>query len=83
MRIVVVEDEIRTRRGIVALLKKLNPDYEVVGEAENGLVGSELVSRLNPDLVIADVKMPVMDGIEMLENLRKAGRSGSSLKTNT
>lgn len=73
MRIVVVEDEMRTRRGIVALLKKLSPDYEVVGEAENGLVGSELVTRLNPDLVIADVKMPGMDGIEMLESLRKAG----------
>lgn len=73
MKIVVVEDEIRTRRGVVSLLTKLNPNYEIAGEAENGRMGLELIRELNPDLAIVDVKMPEMDGIQMIEEMRKQG----------
>jgi two-component system response regulator YesN len=73
MKIVVVEDEIRTRRGVVGLIQKLSPEYEVIGEAENGLLGYELITKLSPDLAIVDVKMPKMDGIEMIQNLRETG----------
>ncbi len=66
MKIVIVEDEIRIREGIRNLLHKMFPKHEVVGEAENGEEGLELVMKLRPDLVITDIKMPVMDGLDML-----------------
>ncbi len=73
MRIVVVEDEPRTRTGLVQLIHKMSDQYEVVGEAENGLAGLELIERLRPDLVFMDIKMPFMTGIEMLERLTAQG----------
>lgn len=73
MRIVVVEDEYRIRNGVVKLISKINPAYEVVGEAENGLIGIDIIELHKPDLVIVDIKMPEMDGIEMLMQLRKRG----------
>ncbi len=73
MRIIVVEDEDRIREGIVELISKMNPDYKVIGEAENGLIGLEVISSCKPDLVIVDIKMPVMDGIEMLMLLKERG----------
>ncbi len=66
MKIIIVEDEIRIREGIIRLLGKMNQTYEVVGEAENGVEGLELITRLQPDLIITDIKMPEMDGLEML-----------------
>jgi len=69
MRIVIVEDEIRIREGIQKLVHKINSDYEVVGEAENGKDGLKLILELKPELVITDIKMPIMDGLEMLEAL--------------
>ncbi len=73
MRIVVVEDEPRTRAGIVQLIKKINDNYEVVGEAENGARGFELIEQTKPELVIMDIQMPSMTGIEMLEKLKARG----------
>lgn len=67
MKIVIVEDEIRIREGIARLIKKLDNRYEIVGEAENGAVGLTLIREVRPDVIITDIKMPVMDGLEMLE----------------
>jgi len=73
MRIVIVEDEIRIREGIGKLLNKLGSDYEVLGEASDGAEGFELCLKEKPDLVITDIRMPKMDGIEMLSRLAEAG----------
>lgn len=73
MRIIVIEDEDRIRRGVIKLIHKINPEYEVIGEAENGLTGLKLISHYKPDLVIVDIKMPEMDGIEMLMLLKGRG----------
>ena len=73
MKFVIVEDELRIREGIARLLPKLNGDYAVAGEAENGAEGLELIRREQPDVVITDVRMPVMDGLEMLRILHKEG----------
>jgi two-component system response regulator YesN len=70
MRIVVVEDELRTRRSIIKLLTKLNPDYRVVGEAEDGAAGLTVIEQTAPDLVITDIKMPNIDGLEMIKTLK-------------
>ena len=66
MRIVVVEDEIRIREGICNLIGKMFPNHLVVGNVENGEEGLKLILRENPDLIITDVKMPLMDGLKML-----------------
>lgn len=71
MKIIVVEDEIRIREGISRLLHKLDPDYELAGEAENGREGLALIRQKRPELVITDIRMPVMDGLEMLRALHE------------
>ena len=73
MKVVIVEDEIRIREGIVKLLKKLDSSYEIVGEAWNGLDGLEICKKEKPDLVITDIKMPQMDGLQMLVNMSREG----------
>ncbi len=71
MRIVVVEDEIRIREGICNLLAKMFPQHEVAGSATNGKEGLELILDQKPDLIITDVKMPLMDGLTMLSILNE------------
>lgn len=73
MRIVVVEDETPIREGMSNILKKINDSYEVAGIAENGLQGLEIIENTEPDLIIMDIRMPDMDGIEMLTKLRERG----------
>lgn len=73
MRIVIVEDEAPIRNGMGNVLKKINPDYELVGKAADGLEGLKLVRREQPDLIIMDICMPGMDGIKMLQTLRAEG----------
>ena len=73
MKVAIVEDEIRIREGIEKLLKKLNRDYEIVAVAENGAEGLKLIREEKPDIVITDIRMPVMDGLEMLKRMTSEG----------
>jgi two-component system, response regulator YesN len=73
MRIVIVEDELRIREGLARLIAKAKEDYRVVGEARDGLEGERVVAREKPDLVITDVRMPDLDGLEMLARIRGRG----------
>jgi two-component system response regulator YesN len=73
VRIVVVEDETKPRYGLVHLLGRLDPSYCVVGQARNGREGKEIIEQLAPDLVITDIKMPEMDGLDMIRALRSEG----------
>ena len=73
MKVAIVEDEIRIREGIEKLLTKLNRNYEVVAVAENGDDGLKLIREKKPDIVITDICMPVMDGLEMLERMTAEG----------
>lgn len=72
MRVIIVEDELKIRNGLTRLLSGYDK-WDVVANAKNGAEGLELILRENPDLVMTDIKMPVMDGLEMLYALRKAG----------
>lgn len=69
-RILLVDDQ-PLFRGAIAALLATQPDMEVVGEAENGLVGVEQARALRPDLVILDVDMPVMNGVEAVRLIRE------------
>ena len=70
MKIVIVEDEIRIREGIVKLLGKIGDEYLVVGQAPDGKVGLEMCISESPDLIITDIRMPEMDGIEAFKAIR-------------
>lgn len=68
MRIVIVEDEIKIREGMGKLIESLT-NHIVLGEAANGEEGLEMILRFKPDLVITDIRMPKMDGLEMIREL--------------
>lgn len=73
MKIIVVEDEVRIREGIRDLIDMLEGEWEFAGEAENGEAGLELIRSIHPDVVITDIRMAKMDGLEMLEAAREEG----------
>jgi DNA-binding NarL/FixJ family response regulator len=71
IRILIVDDHAVVRKGL-AMVLRLEPDLEVVGEAENGGVGLERARQLQPDIVLVDMVMPEMDGQAMALALRKS-----------
>ncbi len=79
MRILIVEDEIRIREGIRKLLNKIDSEYEIVGEANDGVEGLDLCRNLSPDLIITDVQMPKMDGLQMLEKIYEDGFTAKAI----
>jgi DNA-binding NarL/FixJ family response regulator len=70
IRIVIADDHEIYRNGFKLLLKNQD-ELELVGEAENGLELIEVVTELRPDVVITDIKMPQMDGIEACKILKQ------------
>ena len=72
MRVVLAEDSDIVRRGIRKLLNKA-ADVDVVGEAKNGFEALQLVKELSPDILLLDVEMPFLNGIEVARRLRKDG----------
>ncbi|MDT0212928.1 response regulator transcription factor [Rothia sp. ARF10] len=70
IRVLVVDDHPVVRAGMVALLGELD-DVEVVGEAGNGAEALALTPRLSPDVVLMDLRMPVMDGADATARLRE------------
>ena len=69
-RILIIEDEAAIRRVLVKILTEENKGYEVF-EAEDGLAGMEIIKNEDFDLVLCDIKMPKMDGVEVLEAVKK------------
>jgi DNA-binding NarL/FixJ family response regulator len=62
-KILLVDDHEIMREGLAALLRK-HPEYEIVGQAANGRIALEMVDKLSPDLVVMDIEMPNLNGIE-------------------
>lgn len=68
VRIILVDDHSVVRKGVRALLEQ-ETDLDVVGEASNGLDAIELVSKMRPDLVVLDLMMPGMHGLEVARRI--------------
>lgn len=70
IRVLLVDDQSIVREGLSSLLQT-HPDLEIVGEAENGKVAVERSLVLRPDVVLMDIRMPIMDGIAAIRVLAK------------
>lgn len=62
IRLLIADDSARVRSGLCALLK-LHPDIEIVGEATNGQDAVQLIATCQPEIVLMDAHMPILDGI--------------------
>jgi DNA-binding NarL/FixJ family response regulator len=78
IRVLIVDDHAILREGVRALLQ-LQADIEVAGEAANGAEAIESVARLDPDVVLMDIAMPGLGGIEAALELKKLGRRAKVL----
>ena len=69
IRVLIVDDHQVVRRGLRTFLE-LQPDIVVVGEAADGLAAVDLAARLRPDVVLMDIVMPQLDGIEATRRIK-------------
>lgn len=72
IRVLIVDDQALIRTGIQSLLGR-KTDIEVIGQAGNGAEALAQVAALDPDVVLMDVMMPVMDGVEAIRRLSESG----------
>lgn len=70
IKVLLVDDQGLIRQGLRALLE-LEPDLEIVGEAENGEQAINLVAEFQPDVVLLDIRMPIMDGVAATKEIQK------------
>jgi DNA-binding NarL/FixJ family response regulator len=73
-RILVADDHEIVLEGIRTLLTRSGRDWEICGEARNGQDAVELANSLNPDIIVLDITMPVMSGLEAATRLSRAGK---------
>jgi Response regulator containing CheY-like receiver domain and AraC-type DNA-binding domain len=72
-RTLIVEDEQHARASLRKLFTKADIPFEIIGEAVNGEEGLHMIRELQPDVVISDIFMPVMDGVRLLQLTREEG----------
>lgn len=71
IRLIIVDDELLMRIGLRSMIQWEEHGFEIAGEASNGREALELAVKVAPDLIITDVRMPIMDGLELI---REAGK---------
>ena len=69
--VIVAEDEELLLNNLVQKIQKADPDFQVAGTAQTGDQALALIEQLSPDLVVTDIRMPVMDGITLLSRVRE------------
>jgi CheY-like chemotaxis protein len=70
IRVVIADDEAKTRRSLKTLLTVVKPEIEVVGEAANGQEAVQQAERTQPDVVLMDARMSTMDGLEATRHIK-------------
>jgi two-component system response regulator YesN len=81
LKIIIVEDEDIIRNGLVHTIDWLSMDCVVIADAANGQEGLEKILELSPDIVISDIKMPLMNGIDMIKSAMEKIKFKSLLLT--
>ncbi|WP_053242822.1 response regulator [Clostridium sp. DMHC 10] len=76
LSVFIADDDRIIRKGLVKIIDNNMKEFKIVGEAANGSAALEKIKELKPDILVTDIKMPVMDGIELINNIKKL-----SLKT--
>src|SRR5690606_36372487 len=71
-KVLIVDEEIFVRKGLINLLNWSALQYEIIGEAENGAQALPLIEQLQPDLVIVDIRMPVLDGLGLIRQVNES-----------
>lgn len=72
VKVVIIDDHVMVREGIKQLLE-IDGDIQVVGEAGDGVEGIQLLEKLKPDVVLLDINMPKLNGLEVLQELKNRG----------
>lgn len=75
-KILIVEDEPFVRRTLIQLIDWHSMGFEIIGEADDGEAALEMIEEYEPDLIISDIVMPQMDGIELLRSAKSNGYEG-------
>jgi len=70
MKVFIVDDSKVVRERLIDMLSEL-PEIEIIGQAEDGIQATNLITELNPDVVILDIRMPRGNGIDALQNIKK------------
>ncbi len=78
-RILIVDDHEVVRQGVRTIVQKSRPEWQVIGEAVNGIEAIEAAKLHDPDIIILDITMPVMSGLEAASHITKLGNHSSIL----
>ena len=78
IKILIVEDHMVARMGIAIIIEN-TPNFELVGQAQDGQEGVSLALKLNPDVILMDIGLPKIDGIEATEKIKEAKLNSSIL----
>lgn len=70
-KILIVEDEVLVRYGLKSMVNWEKMGIDVIGDASNGKEALEIYKREKPDIIMTDIKMPIMDGLELVEKIRE------------
>ena len=66
-KVLICDDESMTRKGLSKMIQALNPELEIAGTATNGQQACELIEQLHPSIVLIDINMPKVSGLEVIE----------------
>ena len=71
IHVLIIEDEPAIARGLSLLITKNYPDFQISGICKNGSDGLQKILELKPELVFTDITMPVMNGLDMIEEVQR------------
>jgi two-component system response regulator YesN len=73
-KVILVDDETFVRKGLLEIIPWREYGFEIIAEAEDGEEAALLIEKLDPDLVITDIRMPLMDGLSLIDSVKRSGR---------